>query len=94
MVGTEVEGLQLRRTEREVVSELVGEAREVAGRVCLWREQVDGGRRIPVLGPGAAGQAADGSVGQPPTLQVISDVQPKRVRLGGSWIAVRWPSAV
>ncbi len=42
--GTEIEGPRLRGVEREAVSEVVGEARKVAGRVCCWREQMNGGR--------------------------------------------------
>ncbi len=48
VVVTEIESLSFRRTERETVSELVGETREIAGRVCCRRQQMDGGRRIPV----------------------------------------------
>ncbi len=44
VVATEIESLSFRRTERETVSELVGETREIAGRVCCWRQQMDGGR--------------------------------------------------
>ncbi len=94
VVVTEIESLGFRRTERETVSELVGETREVSGRVCCRRQQMDGGRRIPVLWLGAAGRAADGSAGRPPMLRVVGCVQPSRARLGGPWIAVRWPSAV
>ena len=49
VVVTKIESLGFRRTERETVLELVGETREVAGRVCCRRQQMDGGRRIPVL---------------------------------------------
>ncbi len=94
VVATEIESLGFRTTERETVSELVGETREVAGRVCCQRQQMDGGRRIPVLWLGAAGRAADSSAGRPPTLRVIGCVRPSQARLGGPWIAVRWPSAV
>ena len=49
VVVTKIESLGFRRTERETVSELVGETQEIAGWVCCRRQQMDGGQRIPVL---------------------------------------------
>jgi hypothetical protein len=46
---TEVEGLWVQRTERELVAELVGEDQESTGRVCLWRIRQVVDRGQPVL---------------------------------------------
>ncbi|MFN9940273.1 MAG: hypothetical protein ACK56I_12445, partial [bacterium] len=46
----EVEGLRVWAVEREGVSDLAGEAREVAGLMCRWRKQVKQCRGVSVLG--------------------------------------------